>query len=249
MSENRIYRHTYDLTAGECNAEGIMPLTLLTERLIETATEHANSLDIGYARLIQLNLAWVLSRVAIEIDRMPGINDVYTVETWIESTNRLFSERCFRLSGADGLTLAYARTTWAAIDVTTRRPANLSVLGDIMFPENYPECPVKPAPHMAPLSDAAETSSYTFTYTDLDFNRHVNTVRYVGLILNHWPLDWHDTHRPARFDIVFHHECHYGDSAELHVDNCDNRSLCEIICGDNRAVTAAITWRDREKQI
>ena len=48
--------HKYFLTAGESDAEGRMPLTLVAERIIEVATEHANSLGIGYATLITRNL-------------------------------------------------------------------------------------------------------------------------------------------------------------------------------------------------
>ena len=81
------------LTAGESDAEGRMPLTLLTERLIENATEHANALGIGYADLLPLGIGWVLSRVSVEMTSWPAINEAYTVTTWIESYNRRFSER------------------------------------------------------------------------------------------------------------------------------------------------------------
>lgn len=248
MSEN-FYTHRYFLTAGECDAEGRMPVTLLTARLIEVATEHANALGIGYATLIRHNLAWVLSRVSIETSSMPGINETYTVETWIESTNRLFSERCFRLTGSDGRRLADARTTWAAIDIATRRAANPGILGDIMFPANPPQCPVKTARRSSPLPDDAETKSYTFGYTDLDFNRHVNTVRYVSLIIGFWPLDWHDSHEIGRFDIAFHRECHYGEQISLRVSTDSGPiSHCELTCGPTCAVSAAIAWRPRRNQ-
>ena len=53
------YTHTYLLTAGECNAQGIMPVTLFAARVIEVATFHANGLGVGYDRLIADGLAWV----------------------------------------------------------------------------------------------------------------------------------------------------------------------------------------------
>ena len=37
-----------------------MPVWLMTERIIDVATEHANSWGVGYARLILDNQAWVL---------------------------------------------------------------------------------------------------------------------------------------------------------------------------------------------
>ena len=57
----RKHTHDYFLTAGECDATGHMPVQLLVSRVIEVATEHANSLNIGYANLQPRGIAWVLS--------------------------------------------------------------------------------------------------------------------------------------------------------------------------------------------
>lgn len=237
---DRIYSQHYFLTAGECDAQGRMPLTLLAARLIEVATNHANSLGIGYARLIELDFAWVLSRMSIEIDSLPGINDTYVLNTWIESTNRLFSERCFSITTPDGHVYAWARTTWAAICISTRQAANPAVLGNILFPENAPECPVAPARRTPVLPDDAASSTYTFRYCDIDFNRHVNTVRYIELIQNHWPLAWYDTNRITRFDVAFHHECHFGETITIRVAH--DSSACELLHEGLRMVTANIKW-------
>ena len=74
MTKQPQYSHSYILTAGESDAEGRMPLTLVTERVIEVATEHANALNIGYDALIKKNIGWVLSRLSIEMLRYPRIN-------------------------------------------------------------------------------------------------------------------------------------------------------------------------------
>lgn len=237
---SQVFSQQYFLTAGECDAQGRMPLTLLAARIIEAATNHANSLGIGYARLLELDLAWVLSRMSIEIDSLPGINDNYVLNTWIESTNRLFSERCFSVTSPDGHVYASARTTWAAICISTRQAANPAVLGDVLFPADPPACPVSPARRTPPLPDDATSSEYTFRYCDIDFNRHVNTVRYIELIQNHWSMDWYDAHRIARFDIAFHHECHFGDTISIRVS--PDSTACELLLQGLRMVTANINW-------
>ena len=243
---SQIFSRTFFLTAGECNAEGRMPLTLLTSHIIEVATNHANSLGIGYADLIKIDLAWVLSRVSIEIGSLPGINDAYVLNTWIESTNRLFSERCFTLTDPQGRIYAQARTTWAAICVSTRRPANPGAFGDMMFPANPPVCPVSPARRTPALSDTADSVDYTFMYCDIDFNRHVNTVRYIGLILDRWPLGHYDNNEIARFDIAFHHECHFGETVTLRTSTDDCRvSACVLMLDGYRMVSANIVWREK----
>lgn len=241
---NPVFSQKYFLTAGECDAESRMPLPLLVSRLILGATNHANALGIGYARLITMDLAWVLSRVSIEIDELPRINEEYVVNTWIESTNRMFSERCFSITDTEGRILANARTTWAAINIKTRRATNPGVLGDVMFPLNPPECPVKPAQRTSPLQEGTETGSYTFRYCDIDFNRHVNTVRYIDVILNNWDLEMYDTYEIGRFDIAFHRECHFGDTVDIRVvtDRIDE-STCDLVHDGSRVVSANIKWR------
>lgn len=92
MPELKEYTHRYYLTAGECDAQQCMPIPLVARRVIEVATEHANSWGVGYARLIQNNEAWVLSRLTIELSSYPGINSDYSLTTWVEGFNRHFSE-------------------------------------------------------------------------------------------------------------------------------------------------------------
>lgn len=85
------YQQSFYLSAGECNPQCEMPLTLLVSRVIEVATNHANSWGVGYARLIEDNQGWVLSRVTVEMKRYPRVDEWYTLTTWIEDYNRHFS--------------------------------------------------------------------------------------------------------------------------------------------------------------
>lgn len=100
-------------------------------------------------------------------------------------------------------------------------------------------------PRIGALPEDADSESYVFRYCDLDFNRHVNTVRYLDLILNHWPLEHYDTHTASRIDLLFHHECHFGEAVELRVCDDGDKATCEIIRPDGmRAVAAAIEWKE-----
>lgn len=227
--------HKYFLTAGESDAEGYMPLTLVAERIIEVATEHANSLGIGYATLITRNLGWVLSRLSIEMKRFPAINEEYCVTTWIETYNRRFSERNFEFTDASGAVIGYARTVWVPMNFATRTLGDISEFGPDSFPAVDLPCPIERTPRLEAAADAEE-EQYTFRYCDLDFNRHVNTVRYIDLILNHWPLEQYDTHIISRFDIIFHQECHFGDTVTLRVDGSN---VCTIVRPDGKKAVAA----------
>ena len=238
----------YMLTAGESNAQGRMPLTLLVERIIEVATDHANALDIGYATLIKQNIGWVLSRLSVEMNYMPAINEHYSFKTWIENYNRHFSERNFVICGKNGMVHGYARTIWVAMDFATRTAADLTKLERESFPTADLPCPIEKTPRLPALPDSADGVNYCFKYCDLDFNRHVNTVRYVELLMNQWSLDHFDRYYPGRFDISFHHECYFGEEVKVrHVDN--DSSICEIVRPDGtKAIGARFIWKPYESQ-
>ena len=101
----------YRMTAAGASAQGTLPLSTLVADVIQVATDHANALGVGYSRLIEDGNSWVLSRLTIEVDRMPRINEDYSLTTWIEGFNRHFSERNFELR-ASGVTIGYMRTVW-----------------------------------------------------------------------------------------------------------------------------------------
>lgn len=217
LSEDRsILTKNWFLTAGETDARALMPITLVAARCIEIATEHANALGIGYSQLAEHRLGWVLARLSIEMIRYPGINEAYSMSTWIEGYNRFFSDRCYVMTDEAGNTIANIRSMWVAIDMKTRSMADLGELERERFPISDRKCPV--SKERAPLiAKGAETKSreYNFKYCDIDFNRHVNTIRYLDLVLNSYSLDFFDNNSIQRLDVSFEHECHYGETVTL----------------------------------
>ena len=227
MEKIKEYSESYFLSAGETNAEREMSLTLLVAKLIDIATAHANHLGIGNPYMPDDHSGWVLSRLTIEMERYPIVDDTYTITTWVESWNRHFSERAFRISDASGNTLGYARSIWMVLDTVTRANAGLSALD---FREEYISdavCPIarqaKHAPIVLPDEDAGGKAQvanhpaalYRFGYCDLDAYRHVNTVRYVFVLMNRFSLAEHDERFVSRLELSFLHEGRYGHDAEI----------------------------------
>ena len=128
MERQRIkeYSHRYFLAPGECTPEGEMPITLLLTRIIEVATEHADMWGVGYSTLVTSNESWVLTRVTIEMTKMPPVNKKYVFTTWIENYNRRFSQRNFEISDEEGNVMGYARTIWVVINSATKASTSRS---------------------------------------------------------------------------------------------------------------------------
>ena len=230
----------YFLTPGECNGEQRMPLWLLVNRIIEVATLHANSWNAGYRTLKAKNQAWVLSRVAVEMKEFPPVETRYRLTTWVESYNRHFSERNVEIATVDGKILGYARTIWSIIDTETREGCDLSAVDAIRENvESERECPIAKQSRVRAVEHRRE-SRYTFRYSDIDFNRHVNSVHYITLLLDQWPLEHYDSHTLRRFEIAYMREGYVGEEVTVGVDDAalDN-SLAEIVTADGTVLCRA----------
>ena len=235
MEQQRIteYSHRYFLAPGECTPEGEMPITLLLTRIIEVATEHADMWNIGYSTLSADNLAWVLSRVSIEMTQYPKVNRKYTFVTWVENTNRHFSFRNFKILDQDGSTLGYARTIWAVIDSKAREIVDISRFTFLKVVVSDHPCPISSPSRLLPVADD-HAKKHCFKYCDLDINRHVNSVRYVELLMNQLPLERYQSCFVKRFEIAYVRECLYNVEVTLNVDSSTNDVRLEI-ADDNGA--------------
>ena len=221
---------SYFLSASDANAEGYVSFTSLTRNIIDIATDHANSLGIGNPKMkeMDMNAGWILSRITIDLEEAPKVNDTYILKTWIEDFNRHFSARCFKISSIEGKIYGYCRSIWLVIDTESHKNLGLShfdlpsdlILGEVApIPRQEKHFPIYEM-GTEPVGAKAIPANhppflYTFKYCDLDFYRHVNTVRYVSLLLDQFSLKEHDETRVKRIELSFLHEAAFGMKTEL----------------------------------
>lgn len=252
------FTQTFFLSAGEANAQQEMSLPALTSRIIDIATAHANSLGIGNPAMEARGCGWVLSRLAIEMNRYPKVNETYSVTTWIESWNRHFSVRDFMIADAAGIPVGYAVSVWMVLGTRTRENAGLSHLSLPECMVSSRKCPtarpgrhpvVVDAGHEDPLPCGAVRATApgvvrTFGYADLDFYRHVNTVRYVTMLLNRFSLREMDETQISRLDIAFMREGRYDEPVKvLRADSGLHTVLSMADCADCTPLLSASVSR------
>lgn len=168
--------------------------------------------------MAHLGAGWVLARLTLEMTAYPAAYSVYNITTWVETWNRRFSERCFEITDDHGHTLGYSRSVWVVMGTDSHTNIGLAHL---TLPDGIVStkpCPIpRQTKHPALTEDNHEVNvaRYTFQYTDIDFYGHVNTLRYLQLLQNRFPLSLYATHLLHRFEIAFMHECHYGETATI----------------------------------
>lgn len=220
-----ILSESFFLSAGEANPEKEMSLPLLASKFIDIATLHANRLGIGNPSMVSMQAGWVLARLAIEMKEYPKANEIYKISTWIKEFNRHFSIRCFSVEKENGEVCGYARSVWMVMHTEKRinvglghfnLPSEMIDGSDVdiegmarhpatVCPEDYEGFDPKHC-----LKPDYPPFEYIFQYCDLDSYRHVNTVRYIALLLNRFSLQEHDATYIKRLELAFMHEATYG---------------------------------------
>ncbi len=210
----QVYSMPFTTPPSEGNGQQEIPFTLLTKRILEAATRHAESWGVGYSTLINDRKAWVLSRLAIEMYRYPLINEPCTLQTWIEGYNKLFSSRNFAILDSTGEPCGYARSIWVVIDLDSRSSVDISQFEYISRLVSDKECPIDKQSRVHTVNDPQPTECST-RYSDIDLNRHVNSVKYIERVLDLFPFEQYDSHQIRRFEISYANEALYGSTLQI----------------------------------
>ena len=195
----RIASYQTDLTAR------IRPSAIL-EIMQEMAGAHAELLDIGRKRLDPMHLAWVLTRVEVQMERMPRSGEVISVETFPMPNRRVFFPRYFIFRDTQGCQIGCAGSMWVVLDTTTRKMANGAEIAAFMPDNRDLSTPMgMPATVEAICGEPAESLRLP-VYTDLDVNGHVNNTRYLDWCCNALGIDVMREHAMCRFAVNFNLE-------------------------------------------
>ena len=107
------------------------------------------------------------------------------------------------------------------INYATREGVDISKLSYISNNISDRKSSVAPQGRLHMVTEATKSTSYTFKYTDCDINRHVNTVKYLELLMNQFPLEKYDKQLVRRLEIAFMHETRCGDTVEVNLNDND----------------------------
>ena len=205
--------------------------------MLNVAGLDAHNKGFGVDVLQDKSVTWVLSRLAVDIELQPRQYDNVAIDTWVNDFNRLSSTRNFRMR-LDDKHLASGVSQWCMLNMETRQVVDMSLLKDV-----YTRAMVdQPSPITAPMrlraTEPQTTMSRPVVYSDIDFNRHVNTLRYIDLIFDMLPLEAIEQNGGMRLDFNFLAEARYGDILSVGAAN-DGNVWCFDITSEDRVLCRA----------
>jgi len=182
-----IKEEKFRIRTYECGADGKVKIFSLMQYLQEIAAIHAEQLGLGFDRLSEMGGYWVLSNIRIEIDRLPGREDLVTLRTWPSGYSRTIATREFVGKDQNGAELFRAGSEWMVINKNTNRLKNLFKL-DLNLPKTGTKILPDELKRLVPDGDylvgAVREPPVHVPRSAIDLNGHVNNTEYVR-----WGMD------------------------------------------------------------
>jgi len=210
LPDNCIQRNDdYYIHSYEVDLTTRLRFSSLNRYMQESAWKNAEQLGFGFTALNSKNLAWVLTRMVISIDHLPGWNESINIATWPSGKDSIFAFRDFQFFDRDQKELGRAATSWCVIDLKTRKPVFVrsAFEHDLaeMDKQMYSERPGK----IESLTKIDSEWKTVVGYQDLDVNGHVTNSRYIDWLFESIDLKFIKTHKVRNLEINFLTEALY----------------------------------------
>jgi len=211
LSAPKIWQERFDIRSYEVDGRNRLSLISIFNFLQHAASNHAAALGVSTRRLLRGHHTWLLSRLKIKIEWLPGWRDSIKVRTWPSGSRRLFALRDFQMQDHRNRVFAKAVSAWLVMDLQRRRPVRVEpfvekfalLAGGHCLPDGLEKLP-------APASCPAE-KTFAVRYRDLDLNQHVNNAGFVEWLVESVPLKVLQRSLPVELEINFLAEAFYED--------------------------------------
>jgi medium-chain acyl-[acyl-carrier-protein] hydrolase len=177
-----IWRESFTIKSYDVDSEQRLKLPSLFCYLQEVAGNHAENLGVGSDYLESKHLFWVLSRIKLEITRMPKWNEEIHIETWPKGIDKLFALREFLVYDSNENILISGTSCWLLLDNIKYRLHKIEELG-VVIPDNGGKTAIHYSiDKIVPLEGIPVEHTHYVTYSELDMSHHVNNTRYASWI-------------------------------------------------------------------
>lgn len=173
----------WEINFLQCYPNGYLKYTELCNLFQLTAASHSEVGGISFSDMQEFHQAWVLSKMRVEIKRLPKWKDTVTVKTWIKSLENSRSIRCLELYLGEEKIVG-CETFWAVFNTKTRRPEALALPHEHFEKYEHNDSTEKSFSRINIQQDFEILCNKTVQLSDLDIVNHANSVKYLEWCLN-----------------------------------------------------------------
>ena len=234
------------LRTCNCDMYGSWRPSAILEAMQETAGEHSALCGLTTPVMTEMGLAWVVSRVKVQMQRLPKVGETVCIETYPTPNRHMFFPRTHIFRDGEGNVLGSANSLWMLMDIQSRRVTQSSEV-IARLPDNSDLKPALGLPATVRRLEAeAEQKVFQPAFTDFDTNLHVNNTKYLDWCLNALGHERLADQCLKSFDVNYDAEILPGTEVRTELKLQENRFSFFGFAGDKQHFAVSGTLEARE---
>ncbi|WP_058485752.1 acyl-[acyl-carrier-protein] thioesterase [Defluviitalea phaphyphila] len=220
------YEHSYTIRSSEIDSNYRLKPYHIGSFFQDTIACAFDKQKIAAYHLKEENKTWMLVNLKIDfLTIMPFWRNNVHVCIWTRDIKGLKLFIDFEVKNDDGKLISRGTSCWIIMDIISKRPVPISQYID----KN--ECKYKEAipnfkfTKIMPMEGKEYKLSQVIRSYDLDFNQHVNNVRYLAGAIETIPLEYRKKHWIKSVEIMFMKEIFYKDLIHSYAILNENQNI------------------------
>ncbi|WP_297523248.1 acyl-ACP thioesterase domain-containing protein [uncultured Clostridium sp.] len=183
------FKKTYEILYRDIDKNFNCKVTSIMDCLTDVALDHEDSLGIDIQANNNHGLVFVFFEYNLKIHRYPKYKEKVVVRTHIDTIQKFYASRSFKVESESGESIATATSLAVMIDVEKRR---LAKVPDEYYEKHEIDKNIKIRPTkltIEKLENITIEKDIEIRFLDFDSNGHINNAKYFEWSLDVIPTD------------------------------------------------------------
>lgn len=239
-----IYEGEFSIRTYEIDRAKRATATALINLMQEAAMQNVIDLNVSVWDLASRHISWVLMRKKLNVYRLPELGECIRIQTYPAGFDKLFTYRDYKVFDSSNQLIASSASTWLLMNTVKRKiariPEEIRVRGNFDTSNCLPHAKNK----LPALTQVDCQKEFIVHWHDMDFNEHLNNVRYMQWIFE--TVDYYLLHtgQLEELNIVYKAECYWKDTVQVSTQKVDEKTYLHrlIRLSDGEEIALAQTF-------
>lgn len=206
------YTACYEVLDHDTDRNDIIRPSVIQRYMQETANHQMRDCKPTYNELFEQGKAFILSRMAIKVNRIIKPYEKIYVQTWPSDKDKGASfTRSYEIY-SNGEAIAQGLAIWALVDIKTK---TLLRVNDVDLSSYVSGSPIelKGLRFRVPCDEMSDVGSFLVTYPYVDVNGHMNNTHYPDMVYAYIPQI--ETHYVTEYSFTYKAEAALGSNIRI----------------------------------
>ena len=219
-----MYQRKYLVSNNDVDAKFNLKVPAIFRYFQDVALLATSEAKVDAMSLSKKNIDWVISRMKVEIIRLPKCDEEITVYTYPGKDMAMLYPRYFFITDKDNNIIVRSSSIWVLIDNSTRK---VIVDRDVIakLPPEEREDQLSLPEKISLPENSGFVEKRRIHYSDLDYNSHMNNGRYIELLMDVHDASFYLNHHLTSITVNYIKEIKEKEEVDVYTNSSNPETI------------------------